>query len=147
MTVKEFYRHYRIPFRHERVSGRYGLGLESRGGVTLFVRMELHEWATPDPSLPEVHALSVGFAVCSLRDNYCKAAGRAIARVRQRAGFTGARKPDERFYGRFPSAPARDVEAVLQRQAEVLAGFVYRKHTRLIRSGAPLVIMGKALSR
>ncbi len=146
MTVKEFYRHYRIPFRHERVSGRYGLGLESRGGVTLFVQAGLHEWATPDPSLPRVFSLSVGFAVCSLQDNYCKAAGRAIARARQHAGSAGTRKPDEHFYGRFPSTHGRDVEAVLQRQAEALAGFVYRKHTRLIRSGAPATML-KALSQ
>lgn len=144
--TKNFYRHYRLPFRYEHGFKQPGLGLRSRGGVTLCVRAELREWATPDPSLPKIYALSVGFAVCHLSDNYCRATGRAIAKVRQYAGLTGTRKPAEHFYGWFPNARAADVEALLQRHAEALASHVYRKHTRLVRSGAPITML-KALSQ
>ena len=122
--TKNFFRHYRLPFRHRHGFKQIGLGLEARGGVTLCVRMEPADW--PTPLTDGVVSLSVGTAVCGPLDNYCRASGRGIAEERQATGLTGTRKPRSgNAYAFYPTVLRSNVEAVLQGHALACIHNVY----------------------
>lgn len=80
--MRRYFRHYRVPNFYRGGFRQRAPGFEARGGVTLCVEEEVSNEPVSPTARSRLLRLRVGVAVCSQKDNYSRAEGRALSAAR-----------------------------------------------------------------